>query len=157
VTFGEAQEKPLAAIYKTGRIKLMPEIIIDDASMGGKDYFAGPDDIALDAKGAVYVCDMTAHNIKKFDAEGRFLKTIGKQGQGPGDFDMPIEIEIVDGHLYVRELNNKRFSILNLEGAFIKSVSLPRGYEVWWKTKALPDGRFIVHGEKVHASGPLAS
>jgi hypothetical protein len=145
---GETQEKPLAAIYKTGKIKLVPEITITDASMGGKDFFANPNDVALDDKGAVYICDMMAHNIKKFDAKGTFLKTIGKQGQGPGDFDMPIEIEIVDGHLYVRELNNERFSILDLEGVFIKSVSLPRGYGVWWKTKALPDGRFIVHGEK---------
>jgi hypothetical protein len=157
-TSGAAQDKPLAEIYKTGKIKLVPEITIADASMSGKDFFAGPCDVAMDDKGAVYVCDMTANNIKKFDAKGTFLKTIGKQGQGPGDFSMPMEIEIVGGHLYVREFNNERFSILDLEGVFIKSVSLSRGLGmIWWKTKALPDGRFIVHKERVDYQNPNAS
>ena len=150
------QEKPLAEIYKTGKIKLIPEIIITDASMGGKDFFVGPTDIALDDKGALYICDMSDNNIKKFNAKGTFLKTIGKTGQGPGDFNTPIEIEIVGERLYVRELGNERFSVLNLEGVFVESfslprlsLSLPRQGEIWWKTKSLPDGRFVVHKEKM--------
>jgi hypothetical protein len=153
---GELQNKTLAEIYKTGKVRFISEITITDASMSGKDFFAGPNDVALDGKGAVYVCDMTAHNIKKFDAKGTFLKTIGKQGQGPGDFSMPIELEIVGGRLYVRELSNERFSILDLEGVFIKSVSIPRDIGVWWKTKTLPDGRFIAFIEKAEYEIPDA-
>jgi hypothetical protein len=156
VTSGAAQDKPLAEIYKTGKIRLVPEITVADASMGGKDFFAGANDVAMDDKGTLYICDMKANNIKKFGATGTFLKTIGKQGQGPGDFNMPIEIEVVGDRLYVRELTNYRFSILDLEGKFIKSISIPLRNEIWWKTKALPDGRFIVHREKTNYENPNA-
>jgi len=156
-TSSAAQDKPLAEIYKTGKIRLIPEITITDETMNGKDFFAGASDVAFDGKGAVYVSDGRANNIKKFDAKGTFLKTIGKQGQGPGDFNYPTEMEIAGGRLYVRELYNQRISVLDSEGNFIKSVpiSMETG-TIWWRIAALPDGRFIVEREKVNYGDPNA-
>jgi len=152
-----AQDKPLAEIYRTGKIRLIPEITITDETMNGKDFFAGASDIAFDGKGDVYVCDGRANNIKMFDAQGKYVKTIGKQGQGPGDFNYPTEMEIAGDRLYVRELYNRRISVLDSEGIFIKSVPMPMETGTsWWRIAALPDGRFIVEREKVNYGDPNA-
>jgi hypothetical protein len=148
-----AGEKPLADIYKTGKVKFIPEITITEEALGGKDFFGGLSDVAVDDNGFLYVCDYKNRNIKKFGATGVYLKSIGRLGQGPGEFNSPMEIEVANGKLYVMDLMNMRISIFDFEGKFLKSVPiLPEAViqaGSWWKMKALPDGRFIVHKEKV--------
>ena len=148
------QSKSFADIYKTGKIKFVPEITITDEAMGGRDFFNNAVDLALDDRGNVFVCDSRANNIKVFDSEGKYLKTIGKAGQGPGDFNYPVEIEFVGGRFYVRELMNGRVSILDREGVFLKSVSLQESGTIWWNMAALPDGRLIVEKEKTNIDKP---
>jgi hypothetical protein len=82
------------------------------------------------------------------------LKTIGKAGQGPGDFNYPTDIEIAGGRLYVRELMNGRISIFNAEDRFISSITTPREGGSWRALRALPDGRFIVEKEKIDRTKP---
>jgi hypothetical protein len=36
--------------------------------------------------GSIYVLDYKAGNIRKYDRNGVYLQTIGKKGQGPGEF-----------------------------------------------------------------------
>ena len=52
-------------------------------------------DIQADARGNIYVLDSGATRIQKYDKNGKYLQTIGRQGQGPGEFQRPI-ILIVD-------------------------------------------------------------
>jgi hypothetical protein len=85
-------EKSLAEIYKSGTVRIVQDMRIDESSMPKDTYFEGYLRVACDDKGCVYVCDYKANNIKKFDSSGKFVKTIGRQGQGPGEFAMPYEI-----------------------------------------------------------------
>lgn len=60
--------------------------------------------IALDANGTVYVSDFAEHKLWVFDARGRSQRAIGRQGQGPGEFQAPTGIAIgPDRKLYVRD------------------------------------------------------
>ena len=122
--------------------------------MGGKEFFNQPNDIVTDAKGRILVCDGPANNIKVFDAVGKYLKTIGKAGQGPGDFNYPMDIEIVDGRLYVRELMNGRISIFEGDDRYVSSVPTPREGGSWRSLRALPDGRFVAEKERADRSQP---
>lgn len=157
VSFAAGQFKSLADIYKAGKIKFVPVTTITDESMGGKEFFSLPNDIAIDAKGRVLVSDGQANNIKVFDAAGKFLKTIGKAGQGPGDFNYPSDIEIANGRLYVRELMNGRISIFDAEDRYISSIPTPREGGSWRTLRALPDGRFVVEKEKMDRANPTGS
>jgi len=150
----DAQAQSLADLYKTGKIKFVPEITITDEAMGGKDFFNNPADLALDDRGNLFVCDSRANNIKVFDASGKYLRTIGKAGQGPGDFNYPVEIEFAAGRFYIRELMNGRVSILDREGAFLKSILIQEVGTIWWNIAALPDGRFVVEKEKTNIQNP---
>jgi hypothetical protein len=149
-----APDKPLADLYKTGKIKFVPELIISDESFGGKGFFGYPSDVAVDEKNDIYICDNREHNIKKFRASGEYIRSFGKLGQGPGDLNMPMEIEYLKGRLYVRNLMNHRISIFDSEGAFIDSLSLPDDKIIWYSMKILSDGRFIAHLEKKYYDTP---
>jgi len=46
-------------------------------------------DIAADPQGIIYVDDMSNARIQVFDPSGAYLQTIGRSGQGPGEFEMP--------------------------------------------------------------------
>jgi hypothetical protein len=143
-------EKNLSEIYRTGRVRFIPEVKITDTSMAGKAFFVQVFDIALDEQGNLCVCDYREGNIKRFDATGTFLGTIGRPGQGPGEFGNPIEIEWSKGRLYVREQTNMRVSILDGNGRFVKSVPVDMNGGTWWRMRALPDGRFLVQKEKIN-------
>lgn len=57
--------------------------------------------------GAIVVSDGTRGNLKVFSRQGRMVRTIGKPGDGPGEFRMPIGI-IQDGRGRLVVLDVKR-------------------------------------------------
>jgi len=143
-------EKSLADIYRIGEIRLIPELIIDDKSFPEDVFFESPVDICFDNKNNIYVCDYEANNIKVLDPSGKFTKTIGRQGQGPGEFEWPFHVAICKDRLVVLELSNRRISVLNPEGEFIKSVQIARHEGRPRKIRALPNGDFVIEKVKTY-------
>lgn len=43
-------------------------------------------DVAVNRKGEIYVADRKLNEIRKFSKDGKYLLTIGRKGQGPGEF-----------------------------------------------------------------------
>src|SRR5205809_2021633 len=88
-----------------------------------------PTDVVTDpGNGDVYVAeshtDVTAPNlvgrISVFDKSGKFLRTIGKAGTGPGEFRTPHALEFDSrGRLIVADRHNHRIQILSKEGKFL--------------------------------------
>lgn len=83
----QAQEITLADPYRSGQIRLERVLLIDDDSLPKNTYFQYPTGIARVPDGRLFVVDYNAHHIKTFDASGKFLGVIGRQGQGPGEFN----------------------------------------------------------------------
>jgi hypothetical protein len=150
-------QKPVADdVFKTGKIRFVPLVTITDEAMGGKGFFSELADVSVDDKGRVYVSDGKENNVKVFDAKGAYLKTIGRSGQGPGEFNLPAEIEVVRDRLFVREIFNRRVSIFDSAGIFVKSIPIDMAGGTWWAMRALPDGRFIVQKEILDYRNPNA-
>ena len=56
----------------------------------------------------------------KFDRTGKFLKSWGKRGTAPGDFDVPHAIALDSrGRLFVADRQNNRIQIFDEDGNFI--------------------------------------
>jgi DNA-binding beta-propeller fold protein YncE len=89
-----------------------------------------PTDVVTDPKnGDVYVAeshtDVTDPNlvgrISVFDKRGRFLRTLGKAGTGPGEFRTPHALELDSrGRLIVADRHNHRIQILTNEGKLLR-------------------------------------
>ncbi len=80
--------------------------------------------VQADAQGRIYALDSKAAQVKVFDARGRFLRAIGKKGQGPGEFDLPGRCVVTPGgELAVLDLGNHRVSFFSLEGKLKREIS----------------------------------
>ena len=76
--------------------------------------FAKPSGLAVDADGNLYVCDTLNNRIEVFDADGKFISTYGKNGDGPGYFARPKGVAIdSDGHIWVADGMQDRVQVFN--------------------------------------------
>ncbi len=81
--------------------------------------------LAVDNAENIYVADTREKHIKIFDSNGGFLRTIGREGQGPGEFGSIRYIRI-NSHdeLVVIDSNQRRMNYFSLEGDFLRSENL---------------------------------
>jgi sugar lactone lactonase YvrE len=94
----------------------------------GEDEFDAPTDVAIAPNGDIFVGDghsgggTAAGNarIMKFDKNGKFLKTWGKKGMGPGEFDVIHTLAFDSrGRLFVGDRQNNRIQIFDQNGKFL--------------------------------------
>jgi DNA-binding beta-propeller fold protein YncE len=93
----------------------------------GKDHtltapgdFARPSNVAVDHDGNLYVSDTLNDRVEIFDAEGNFIRTFGKPGDGPGYFARPKGIAIDgDGHVWVADAVQNRVQVFTSEGRLL--------------------------------------
>jgi DNA-binding beta-propeller fold protein YncE len=79
--------------------------------------FHNPHDVAMDRGGNIYVLDQGNDRIQKFSPEGNYLATIGRRGQGPGEYEGPSCFDIdPEGYLYVFEASSRRIQVLTPAG-----------------------------------------
>jgi len=80
-------------------------------------------DATVNSKGDIYVADRGLNEIRKFNKDGEYLLTIGRQGQGPGEFQS-IRTTSVNSHddLIVFDGMLGRISIFSDNGKHIKTT-----------------------------------
>jgi sugar lactone lactonase YvrE len=82
--------------------------------------FAKPTGVAVDQDGNLYVCDTLNNRIETFDADGKFVSTFGKAGDGPGYFARPKGVAIdSDGHIWVADGQQDRVQVFNKESQLL--------------------------------------
>gem|GEM_PF-892784 len=90
-----------------------------------EDYFHRPSDIEIGPENScIYVVDSGNHRVVVFDFDGRFIRTIGNKGQGPGEFSRPSGASICrDSSLAVADYGNNRIQIFDGSGKFLRSIN----------------------------------
>jgi sugar lactone lactonase YvrE len=94
--------------------------------------------VAIAPNGDIFVADGHGGNsnnrIVKFTKDGKFIKTWGKKGTDPGEFDIPHCLAFDSkGRLFVGDRNNNRIQIFDQDGNYIAE----------WKQFSRPSGIFI--------------
>jgi hypothetical protein len=81
-------------IYEGAIFNLEEEMSIGEEE-GPEEYlFSRITDFDVDEEGNIYIIDGASAQIRIFGSDGKYLKSIGKKGQGPGEFQMPIFVQI---------------------------------------------------------------
>jgi hypothetical protein len=83
-------------------------LVITDSigvEMGEDCYmFRWPVDATHSPDGDIAVLDKLKHCVLLYTSEGEFIRTIGREGEGPGEFHMPSSIEFrSDGSLLIQD------------------------------------------------------
>lgn len=99
--------------------------------------------IDVDAEGRIYVLDQQAQNVRVFDGEGDYLRTIGRPGNGPGEFSPAVMAVIPAGGdtLFVPDAMQQRVHRFLADGTEVGSFPIPLTEGISTKWKLLPDGR----------------
>ena len=84
--------------------------------------FAKPTGVAVDQEGDLYVADTLNNRIEVFDADGKFISTFGKAGDGPGYFARPKGVAVDgDGHIWVADGVQDRVQVFNKDAQLLIS------------------------------------
>jgi hypothetical protein len=120
----ENPEKPKSPGDIPTKLVLEEDFKIGDSEVD-EEMIAQVTFFAVDENESIYALDWKANNIKVFDRNGQFVRTIGKQGQGPGEINFPSGLLITpENELMVEDAGNRRLAYFTLEGEFIRNVSV---------------------------------
>lgn len=125
-------KNPLEPIYGEEAFSLEEELVIGEAE--GSEEYMFRSIYALDVSdiGDIYVLDFKAQHILVFNQEGKYLRTVGRPGQGPGELFVPRSVDYTSfDEVVVGTANN--ITYFSPEGEYLKSILLakvPRGTSI---------------------------
>jgi sugar lactone lactonase YvrE len=103
--------------------------------------FNFPNGVSIDSEGNIYILDTGNARIQKFGPDGTYIATIGRKGQGPGEFIMPDEIAFdKDGNLVVSDMTQARIHVIIGGGREVRSIVVKE--EMISSVRPLPSGDF---------------
>lgn len=116
-------KNPKKPLYGKIEFKLKEDLVIGSADDENSRFFEWLS-LDVDESGNIYVLDRGSHRIQKFDREGKFMMTMGRKGQGPGEFSSPDHITLdEEKNIYVKD--GTKAHIFDKEGQFVKSFPIP--------------------------------
>ena len=120
---------PKEPLYKTPVLELREDLSLGGPEAQGDYAFDEARNFVVDDEGSIYVLDTKSAQVKVFDRSGKYLRTIGRKGQGPGELDRPrmLSINRAGGEISILELS-RRISFFKLDGTFLRHVSFK---EIW--------------------------
>jgi sugar lactone lactonase YvrE len=110
------------------------------------DYFYQPNDVLVAPNGDIFVSE--GHGganarILKFSKDGKFIKSFGKKGSGPGEMDQPHALAMDSrGRLFVGDRANNRLLIFDQDGKLLDT----------WPQFSRPSGVYIDAGDVIYVA-----
>lgn len=93
-------------------------------SVDDPDYIIGfIGGMTLGPDGLLYTLEWGEGSVRRWTPEGAPAGTIGRRGEGPGEFQQPTDLGFFGDSLWVWDTDAYRVSYFNLEGEFVGSVS----------------------------------
>lgn len=78
--------------------------------------------------GTIGVVNTGSHEVRFYDAAGRYLRAIGREGEGPGEFRRPSRaFPLAGDSVAVWDSRLRRMSVFDGQGTFTRSFSLGGG------------------------------
>jgi sugar lactone lactonase YvrE len=148
VTDGRGKDGKGQQVFKLGPDgKVLMTLGKAGVASDGPDTFNQPSDVAIAPNGDIFVADGHGGDsnarIVKFSKGGKFIKTWGRKGSAPGEFDTPHNLAFdSQGRLFVADRGNSRIQIFDQDGKFLHE----------WKQFGRPSGIYIDRNDTLYAA-----
>ena len=84
---------------------------------------------AFDRQENLFVLDGGNHRVLVFNPQGKFIRKIGKKGEGPGELMSPVGLAVTtEGLVAVTDLGRAAVSLFKADGSFVKNLPLGEDY-----------------------------
>jgi len=138
-------KNPKEPIYQEEVLSIEEELSIGYDEEDENYMFSYISHITVDGNGRIYVLDRRESHVKLFDQSGEYIRTIGRAGQGPGEFNIPVFIYYPRNELLVMEFD--RLSFFSPEGKLQRVIPM--------KTEFLSRARCDSQGNIITTSSVL--
>lgn len=91
-------------------------------------FLWSPKKMRVNEAGQVFIIDQKWRHIFQFDKKGNYLRTLGRSGQGPGEFMNPFSLCVTGSHLVVMDNSNLNIQFFDFKGQFIGSQKIFKAY-----------------------------
>jgi len=135
-----AGEAPVFAILDS-----VPELRLGSLDGPAQEQFGSVADVVSLAEGGVAVLDRQAAEIRVFDANGAYRKTLGAKGEGPGELQSPGVLGLLPGDtLAVYDSRSERITRFGPDGTLGRVTTLAAdAMGRPFRADFLPDGRLV--------------
>jgi hypothetical protein len=108
---------------------------------------------SVDQTGRVYIADFSQNVIHAYEPDGSYLRQIGRDGDGPGEFRRINAIRPGDHHLHVLDTGSMRISRFSLDShEFVDNLSVPFEFQSEGGFVSFPgnfhpvgDSHYVIH------------
>jgi hypothetical protein len=112
-----------------------------------ESYLWSPQWMTMTEDGTILVSDSSAGRVAAFAPDGTYLRSFGREGEGPGEFRRPGYLEVTNEILWAYDYTRYRAHAYALDGTFLRTVGVPqeagslmRDGLMW----PLDDGRLVI-------------
>jgi len=133
----EAEAKRLSLIFKDSKVEVIknknvptdenlsftPNFLFEikgdnEDILDTNQTFLLPQGLDTDSKENIFILDSRSCTLKKFDNEGKFIKSFGGRGDGPGEMSYPVSMAISRDTIYVTDFNTNQVIKYDVEENF---------------------------------------
>lgn len=115
------------------RWRLVESLRIGSAVAEEADAFGNVASFTLDGLGRLWIGDSQAKDVRVFDADGRFVRTVGQPGEGPGEFGSVGSVRRgPEGHIWVTDSDLGRYEVFDTVGNRVGGHRMPLRFGGFW-------------------------
>ncbi|MEO7521419.1 MAG: 6-bladed beta-propeller [Gemmatimonas sp.] len=108
-------------------VRLAEEVRIGVAD-GDEEYMFGMvSGVGVGERGAIVVGDYQVPVVRMYDAQGKFLRNVGRRGEGPGEYRTVFLRAFRDGRIAVWDHRIQRLTYYSAAGETPSSIRVPSG------------------------------
>lgn len=137
-------ESPRSLVDRPSAWKVAPEpdVVIGATEGDSSDMLFGVSGAAQLDDGRILVVNGGTQELRFYDGRGRFLTSVGGEGDGPGEYRVPRLVAVTSGDtIVVSDLRSGRFTVLDGRGRHVRSATPARF--VGLPVGRLSGGRFV--------------
>lgn len=89
------------------------------------EQFGSVRSVVADAGGRLYVSDLVVDAVRVFGPDGAFERTLGREGEGPGEYLNPYGVGLLGDTAVVVDPGNVRLGMFDADGAWLGQMPYP--------------------------------